>query len=423
MPDHVTTGATLTPISAPQVSTTSIAASAVLPAGLEVGQVRAEIERIAVSRAFRTSKRSCSLLRHIVERTLNGNVEDLKERTIGAEVFGKPADYDTNADHIVRSVAGEVRRRLAQYYMQSESASGIRIGLLPGSYVPQFRLVQEQPTPTIPPAPSLKALAVDLHPRIWSRRTMALIAGASLVVAATVLVVGRASHQLTPMERFWQPMYLSSSPVLLCVPGGGSGRAAAEPEPPKTVIEFALAPSRRMHTYDAMVLASVTGLLQANGKAYKLLNRANTTSFRDLQSGPFVLIGSMNNEWSLRLTKDFRFSFDRTATGARVVDKQNPSNEAWRVDPDTPIEQLSRDYAIVSRFRDPHTEQTALILAGIGPWGSLASGEFVTNPEYLKKIVGFAPANWQNKNLQVVVSTDVIHGSSGPPNVIAAYFW
>jgi hypothetical protein len=233
----------------------------------------------------------------------------------------------------------------------------------------------------------------------------------------------RASDARTPLERFWQPMYSSSSPVLLCVPGGGSGPNAPETPEPKTVLEFALAPSRRIHAFDAMVLAEVTGLLQAHGKAYKLLNRASATSFRELQSGPFVLIGSLNNEWSLRLTKDFRFSFSRTSAGARVLDKQNPANEAWRVDPNTPIEQLSRDYAIVSRFRDPQTEQPAVIVAGIGPWGSLASGEFVTNPDYLKKLARAAPANWQDKNFQVVISTDVIHGSSGPPNVIATHFW
>ena len=62
------------------------------------------------------------------------------------------------------------------------------------------------------------------------------------------------------------------------------------------MLEFALAPSRRIHVYDAMVLAQLTGLLQANGKAYKLLNRASATSFRELQSGPFVLVGSLNNE-------------------------------------------------------------------------------------------------------------------------------
>jgi hypothetical protein len=64
-----------------------------------------------------------------------------------------------------------------------------------------------------------------------------------------------------------------------------------------------------------------------------------------------------------------------------------------------------------------------VILVGIGPWGSLAPGEFVTNPDYLKKLARGAPANWQDKNFQVVISTDVIHGSSGPPNVIATHFW
>ena len=54
-----------------------------------------------------------------MERGLDGRPEDLKERTIGIEVFGRAADYDTNLDHVVRSVAGEVRRRLAQYYMES----------------------------------------------------------------------------------------------------------------------------------------------------------------------------------------------------------------------------------------------------------------------------------------------------------------
>lgn len=398
-----------------------------LPPGIDAGQIRTEVERIAISPAFRTSRRSCSLLRHIVEYALNGNLDDLKERRIGADVFGRPADYDTNSDHIVRSVAGEVRRRLAQYYTQSGADSDIRIELLAGSYVPQFHLAHSQGAPAIPAVPAPRPAVAGRRPRVWNRRTIAVAAAlfcvAGCVLGVAIWVAGRAGHRLTPLERFWQPVYSSSSPVLLCVGGGGSGPNASAPEQPKTVIEFALAPSRRIHTYDAMVLASVTGLLQANGKAYKLLNRAGTTSFRELQSGPFVLIGSMNNEWSLRLIKDFRFSFARSAAGALVVDKQNPSNQNWHVDPDTPIEQLNRDYAIVSRFRDPETEQTAVILAGIGPWGSLASGEFVTNPEYLKKLADIAPADWQDKNLQVVISTDVIHGSSGPPNVIATHFW
>ena len=82
-----------------------------------------------------------------------------------------------------------------------------------------------------------------------------------------------------------------------------------------------------------------------------------------------------------------------------------------------------RDYAIVTRLRDPKTEQIALIVAGLGSWGTQAAGEFVTNPNNLKKIEPFAPRNWQQKNLQVVLATDIIRGSSGPPTVLAADFW
>ena len=418
MNDDPMTGEPLTPGYAPPTAT-----SAILPAGLEAGRIRNELERIVISAAFRTSKRACSLLRHIVECALRGNIDDLKERRIGADVFSRPADYDTNADHIVRSVAGEVRRRLGQYYAQSGAGSEIRIELLAGSYVPHFRLVSEQPDMPLPsPAPVLQPVVFERRSRLRVRWPITAAAGVCCLAAA-IWVAGSAGIWRTPLQRFWQPMYASLSPVLLCAPGGGSGPNAPDPQEPKTVLEFALAPSRRIHVYDAMVLAQVTGLLQANGKAYKLLNRASATTFRELQSGPFVLVGSLNNEWSLRLTKDFRFSFSRTPAGARVVDKQNPSSEAWRVDPNSPIEQLGRDYAIISRFRDPQTHQPAVIAAGIGPWGSLASGEFVTNPDYLKTLARELPANWQDKNLQVVISTDVIHGSSGPPNVIATHVW
>jgi len=64
-----------------------------------------------------------------------------------------------------------------------------------------------------------------------------------------------------------------------------------------------------------------------------------------------------------------------------------------------------------------------VIVAGIGSWGTLAAGEFVTNREFLKEVEAFAPGHWEQKNVQVVLSTDVVRGSSGPPNVMAAHFW
>ena len=215
MSDDPTAGEAVTPVPAP-----STLASAVLPCGVEADQIRNEVERIVVSPAFRTSKRNCNLLRHIVDCALSGNFTDLKERRIGADVFGRPADYDTNSDHIVRSVAGEVRRRLAQYYMQSGSGSGIRIDLLAGSYVPQFRPANEQPGSAIPAAPVPQPVAVEPPAGIRRWRMVAIaVAVVCCALAVAIWTVGRAGNRLTPLERFWQPMYSSSSPVLLCVPG------------------------------------------------------------------------------------------------------------------------------------------------------------------------------------------------------------
>ncbi len=77
-------------------------------------EVLKQLDRIIASRHFRNSKRYPALLKFVVEHTLAGRIDALKERTLGIEVFGRPNDYDTNADPVVRVTAGEIRKRIAQ---------------------------------------------------------------------------------------------------------------------------------------------------------------------------------------------------------------------------------------------------------------------------------------------------------------------
>ncbi len=390
------------------------------------GAIREQVDRILASSVFRTSRRNSSLLKHVVDRTLEGRQEELKERSIGVDVFGRAADYDTNTDHVVRSVAGEVRRRLAQYYMEPGREDELRIDLQAGSYIPQFRMPAERYTmsPAVQEEQSLHP--PDPVPQRWQvlRRPRLRLATASLVVvAAASLLLARFIPHRTPIEKFWGPFFASSSPAMLCAGGGGQANPVATENLTLSVSEYEHLPFRRMHTLDAVAVADLAGMLQATGKPYRILNRASSTSFRDLQSGPFVLVGGMNNEWTLRLTSGLRFSFVRQPNGARVEDKQNPSNTGWSVDFTTPLAQFNRDYAIVSRLRDAKTEQTVVVVAGIGSWGTLAAGEFVTRQEHLAKLEQLAPKHWERGNLQVVLATDVIRGSSGPPVVLATHFW
>ena len=98
-----------------------------------------QLERVLASPLFSNSKRYPALLRYVVEESLNGRADNLKERTLGIEVFKWDSHYDTNIDPVVRVTAGEVRKRLAQYYYEAGHETEIHIELPSGSYVPEYR--------------------------------------------------------------------------------------------------------------------------------------------------------------------------------------------------------------------------------------------------------------------------------------------
>jgi hypothetical protein len=102
--------------------------------------VRAELDRLLESAAFRTSKRCRDFLAYIVERTIAGPGDALKERTIGVQLFHLPPDFDTGQHTIVRVTANEVRKKLAQHYLaENGSHHAVRIDLPPGSYTAEFK--------------------------------------------------------------------------------------------------------------------------------------------------------------------------------------------------------------------------------------------------------------------------------------------
>ena len=102
--------------------------------------VRKELDAIVSSHHFRGSKRYPAMLRYVVSAAIDGRASDLKERTLGVEVFGRDPDYDTNADPVVRISAGEVRKRIAQFYHENGHGAKLEIELPVGSYAPEFLL-------------------------------------------------------------------------------------------------------------------------------------------------------------------------------------------------------------------------------------------------------------------------------------------
>ena len=174
---------------------------------------------------------------------------------------------------------------------------------------------------------------------------------------------------------------------------------------------------------DAITLARLTSLLGAKGKSFQVRSELNST-LDDFRNGPAVLIGGFNNEWTMRLTQGMRFSFavDPNSIVLRIKDKQNPSAN-WAVDMAMPSNSLTADYALVSRGYDSTTQRMVVVAAGIGVYGTLAAGEFLTDPQYMELLAKQAPKDWEHKNVQIVITTQVINGHSGPPRVVVANFW
>ena len=156
-------------------------------------QVRDELGKVFASEAFKGGKRAQDFLHLVVEHALAGRLDSLRERMLGVEMFGRPVDYDTANDAVVRVKASEVRKRLAQYYRSLDTPPPVRIDLPTGSYVPQFSFDADRQAL---PQPSTAALPGELAEpptggRPWFRvpRLFLLLAGCTLILAAIVIAV------------------------------------------------------------------------------------------------------------------------------------------------------------------------------------------------------------------------------------------
>jgi len=407
-------------------------------------EVRKHLLNILESPAFQNSKRYASVLRYVVDQTLEGHGDRLKERTIGIEVFQRAPDYDTATDHAVRSAVAEVRKRLAQYYLL-DPHSPLRIEVLPGSYMPQFRwapghsaqrvgvpvatrysaeLTKERTTQPPLPASSVSTPTVRLKRLAWQRIGW-LLAGCMVFCASVAVLVG-LMHRDDAFESFWRPILSSRAPVLLCIGNEEGGLGAPGDNrnlsPTVTLSDFQNLPIETVNEHDAITVAKLAGLMVAQGRPYELKSQSDAT-FTDLQRGPAILVGLLNNNWTERLIPRLRFTVEQNSNIVVIRDRDHPGSPGWSVDYRTPYLATTRDYALVLRMVDPKTEQTVVVVAGITVFGTSAAGNLLTSKTEMEKLAAIAPPGWENKNMELVLSTDVIRGRSGPANIVAAQFW
>jgi hypothetical protein len=374
-----------------------------------------QMERLLAHPVFKGSKRSAALLRHVVQSTLQGQGPLLKERTLGVEVFGRDAQYETNLDPVVRTTAGEVRKRIAQYYHESGHEHEIRIDLPSGSYQAEFHLPAEisfEIAASTPVAPSTKDRKV---------RPFVRIAMTAVVVLAVAAIAVKLAMPRPPVEAFWGPVLSTSAPVVIVI---GEPPHAEAPASGPTSVAGHIINNNHVALADAVALSRLSSFLGHHGVTHQL-QAAEGTNFTDLQRGAAVLIAGFDNAWTRRLTDPLRFHF---AGGTDpnlywIEDRKNPADHSWVVNYGMPYSSLTQDYALVARFVATATGQVTIVAAGVGDNGTAVAGDFLTNPKYAEALAQVAPKGWENKNIEVVIATQVIDGRSGPPRILAVESW
>ena len=422
-------------------------------------RVQRVLEEILKSNHFRTSKQSQHLLQYVVSQSLKGQVESLKERVIGVEVFGRPLDYDTNADPIVRSRAAEVRKKLAQYYVEDESDSPIRIKFNPGSYfatftdrtesnreeiglsgrIPDYPLSLPEHVPGSESAEASSSLT--RRKRVLPRLRFQII-GAALVLTL-VAAVGYGLRPKDSLRQFWSPMLKNPRPVLIYTGANPVYMPSAQlierfrathrtSDLDTAGYEF-LIPLSQGQKFGAGDLVPIQdgmatlGDVSANVSVTSLLTRFKHTfdlrsgedvAFGDICEAPAILIGAFNNAWTLQMTGDLPFVFGSGLT----IREHGRDARQW-----SPVlssdNRIQVDYALVARLPHSKTGEPLITIAGIEQSGTRAAAEFITSPQEINSLIRSAPAGWMNKNLEFVLQTKVVNDIPTTSTLVAIRAW
>ena len=438
-----------------------VAAASTHPS-VPAAKVQRAMEQVLGSRPFRTSKQCQKLLRYVVVHTLEGKEEELKERVIGSEVFDRPLDYNTADDPVVRIRAADVRKRLAMYYQDEGLKATVRITMPSGSYRTFFELFDHSQdrasSTTVLPSPQGETenddhadTTVAVHneldephsrQRTTSTRRMILAASALLIVIVFAGVFAWRASQVRYEEfnTFWAPINTGPRPPMVYVGSSAVYRLTTsyldhyEVEHPgfkadHTGREFTvpLAPNEQINSRDLVpdertfvtvgdvaAAVSITSMFAERKQPYDL-RFGKDVVFGDFRSTPVVLIGAFNNSWTIELNDKLPFAFDANNS----IRETQGLKRVWRTvrdDQGTPHE----DFALISRQVSAKSGKSVITVAGLDQTGTRAAAEFVRDPARLDSALRKLPVGWQNKNLQLVLHTNVLDYLPSGTEVIAS---
>lgn len=352
---------------------------------------REQVARILRSETLRQSETLKRLFAYLAEKSLSGEAAQLKEYSIGVDVFGKPANYEPQRDASVRIQAGKLRQKLEEYYRKEGQNDPILIDFPKGHFELRF-----SPNTTPAPAPPQ---------RVWNPPTLALAGLWLLTIAGFLAYVARQSRDMTAEQRaIWAPLVEADRPVLLCLgtplfvkDSRGFFRSprvnrweevlqAPDLEwlRPQLLAEKAVP----VHIYtgvgDAMAAVEVARLLSAAGARFNV-RRSSAVSWEELLHNHIVFLGPP--KYTPRLN-EIPVRLDLVMEGRRIHNLRPRDGEPEWLEGNWPetSSHVVDDYAMISRVPGVHGRSRYLILSASSTEGTAAAALYVTDPKFASEL-------------------------------------
>jgi len=423
---------------------------------------RRHLEEVLRGEAFRGSNRSGQFLRHVVEQSIAGHADALKERMIGIELFGRPPSYDTGEDAIVRVTASDVRKRLLQHYGAYRNVSEFRINLPLGSYIPEILRDPVQVTAMLEhtieefavPAPLVNTMVADGETRSrgdsmpWQRLMLPVL------ILLLCLNIGLWSYFMLwgakressgyRKDAMWSMLFQSSLPTQLITSDpniaeiqgltgqllGLSDYANRRFIPDPTKVD-----PRILQLSDQVLRGDKAAAVDARVAAWVAQTSRNplkVTAARELRlsdllaDGNFILLGSArSNPWTLFYNDllDFRIVLDSSAHQEVVQNVHPHSGEPTAYIPSAKGYATGQSFATVSYVKNPDHGGNVLLLAGANAERTEAAGKLVTDSAALSAALQrcSVPTTLPIPSFQLLLRLSTMAGSPRHFDVVACH--
>ena len=269
---------------------------------------------------------------------------------------------------------------------------------------------------------------------------------AGLIVAACLFAWHFRRERQSVQRSFWAPASSSSRPVLLCLPKPMVYRPSDqlferyEREHPNVSLsrearqdEFLPFASTDKLEWGDMIpvlnsgpgiggvvaAINVSKVLTEQGMRFELRFGEEAT-YAEMRDSPVVIIGGINTKWAPQLTSEATFAFDESV-GAPNIYETAGERRVWRLEHNGP--HITKDYGLITRQLSGKSGQFLVEVAGISHFGTEAASEMLTNQQELSEALRSRSVSFKERNLQIVVSTDITNERSGPPHVVAVSSW